>query len=106
MPRKSDIISINNKKLDRRVKLTDTQREEIKANRDGLSQRKLAKIYGVSRRTIQFILHPEKLEQNLQRRAERGGTKQYYDKEKQRKYMKAHRDYKKKLYLEGKIGKE
>lgn len=105
MPRKSDSIPINNKELDRRIKLTDEQREEIKRNPLGLSQRRLAAMYEVSRRTIQFILAPEKLEENKKRREERGGTKQYYDKEKHRIAMKEHRDYKSKLYKEGKLNK-
>jgi len=103
MPRKSDLIPINNESLDRRVKLTKEEKEDIHANVLGLSQRVLARTYGVSRRTIQFILSPEKLEENLKRRKERGGSKQYYDKEKWRVTMKEHRDYKKKLFQEGKI---
>jgi len=98
MPRKSDSIPIKNEKLDRRVKLSDAQKKEIYKNELDLSQRKLANKYGVSRRTIQFILDPEKLKENLKRREERGGTMVYYDKEKQRNYMKNHRDYKKELH--------
>ena len=103
MPRLSDIKPINNKTLDRRIKLTEEQRVEIFENRQGLSQRKLAELYEVSRRTIQFILDPSKLEQNKKLRAEKGGSKIYYDKEKHRVSTKEHRDYKKKLHLEGKI---
>lgn len=103
MARKSDLIPINNKKLDRRIKLTDEQREEIKSNPLGLSQRRLAAMYEVSRRTIQFILDPEKLEENKKRREERGGSKEYYDKEKNTKAMREHRQYKNQLYKEGKL---
>lgn len=99
MPRKSEKIPINNKALDRRVKLTDKQREEIK--KSSLSSRALAKAYGVSRRTIQFIQDPEKLEQCKKRRAERGGSKIYYNREKNNKSMKEHRQYKEKLYKAG-----
>lgn len=58
---------------------------------EGASQRMLAKMFGVSRRLIQFKLDDEKLQKNLERRQERGGTKQYYDKDKHRDYMKSHR---------------
>ena len=104
MARKSDTIAINNPELDRRVKLTAEDKEVIHANKGGLSQRKLAALYGVSRRTIQFILDPEKLEQNKQRRAERGGSKVYYDKDKHAISMKEHRNYKKELYQTNQIG--
>jgi hypothetical protein len=103
MPRKSDIIPINNKDLDRRIKLTDKQREEIARNEGFLSQRQLARLYGVSRRLIQFILDPKKHKENLKRREERGGTKIYYDREKNTTAMREHRDYKKELYQKGLI---
>lgn len=48
-----------------------------------MSQRKCAEMFNVSRRTIQFLWDPEKLKRNIQRRQERGGTKQYYNIEKQ-----------------------
>jgi transposase len=101
MPFKSETIKIHHTKHDRRIKLTDEDKEKIKTM--GLSQRALAKMFGVSRRTIQFILHPEKLEQNKKQRKERGGWKQYYNKEKQTEYVRGHREYKQKLYLKGEI---
>jgi DNA-binding Xre family transcriptional regulator len=67
----------------------------------GWSQRALAKEFGVSRRLIQFIVFPEKMEQNKQRREERGGWRQYYDKETRRKDMAKHRKWKKTLLEEG-----
>jgi len=103
MPRKSDSIPINDKKLDRRIKLTDAERVEIFQNKDNLSQRALARQYGVSRRTIVFILDPSKLEANKQRRKERGGWQQYYNKEEHREATKEHREYKKELYKNGLI---
>ena len=62
------------------------------------------KRYGVSRRTIQFILDPEKLLENKKRRAERGGWKQYYDKDAHTEAIKEHRSYKQELYLNKEIG--
>jgi hypothetical protein len=82
---------------DRRVKLTDVQREQIKENIEGLSQRKLADKYGVSRRMIAFIVDPSKLEENKKRREERGGWKQYYNKEEHTFATREHRHYKQKI---------
>lgn len=103
MPSKTDSISISNKKLDKRVKLTDLQREEIKQLKGTATQSSVAELYGVSRRTIQFIWFPEKLEENRKRRAERGGSKIYYDKEKHAASMRKHRKYKKELHQKGLI---
>ncbi len=88
------------KDKDRRVKLTDTQRDEIRVLGSVCSQRELAKKFDVSRRTIQFILDPSKLEENLKRRKERGGSKIYYDKDKNTVYMRNHRQYKKSILNE------
>ena len=82
---------------DRRIKLTEEQKEEIIFLKGEYSQRALAKMYGVSRRLIQFIHDPEKKRQNLLRRAERGGSAIYYDKNKQAKIMREHRKYKAKV---------
>jgi Zn-dependent peptidase ImmA (M78 family) len=103
MPSKLDFIPINNELLDKRVKLTVAQKQEILGFKDIKSQRELANMYGVSRRTIQFILDPQKLIENKQRRAERGGSKQYYDTEAHKQYMQKHRLHKKELHSQGKI---
>jgi len=103
MPYKSEKIKIAGTKHDRRIKLTPEQKEEIYQNKSGLSQRALAKEYGVSRRTIQFILDPEKLKENLKRREERGGTMQYYKPSEWAETMKEHRRYKQDLKLKGEI---
>lgn len=57
----------------------------------GSSQRMLAKMFRVSRRLITFVLDEKKLKANIERRQERGGTKQYYDRGKNREYIKKHR---------------
>lgn len=87
MPYKSTKIKIMNGAYDKRIKLTVAQKNEIISLKG----------------TIQFLWDPEKLKRNIQRRQERGGTKQYYNKEKHREQMKTHRRYKQQLYLEGKI---
>lgn len=86
---------------DRRRKLTDAEKADIRRNSRGLSQRALAAEYDVSRRTIQFIQNPEALAENLKRREERGGSKQYYNTEDQAIYMRGHRRYKKMLDDQG-----
>jgi transposase len=103
MPYKSTKIKIMNGAYDKRIKLTVAQKNEIISLKGTISQRKCAEMFNVSRRTIQFLWDPEKLKRNIQRRQERGGTKQYYNKEKHREQMKTHRRYKQQLYLEGKI---
>ena len=92
-------IGVRSPWMDKRVKLTDDDKVAIRLWRDteGISQRSLARIFGVSRRTIQFVLDPEKLKQNVERREERGGTAQYYDRDKPRVYMREHRKHKAEL---------
>lgn len=105
-----DKIRINNPLLDRRVKLTPEQKNDIQnewnyhiyCSRNGLiheaiSQRKLAKKYGVSRRLIQFIIDPQKRLDNVERRRERGGSMIYYKKEEWKFIIRDHRAYKKEL---------
>jgi transposase-like protein len=105
MPKKVDKIAINNENLDRRVKLTKDQKEEIVYIREeeGLSLSAIARMFGVSKRTIHFICCPEKLSENIARRNERGGSKQYYNREEWAVTMKEHREYKDKLLKEGLI---
>jgi hypothetical protein len=103
MPYKSEKIKIQGGKYDRRVKLTPEEKKEIHTNALGLSQRALASKYGVSRRTITFILDPNKLEENKKRRKERGGSKQYYKPDEWAETMREHRHYKHNLHKKGLI---
>jgi transposase len=82
---------------DRRVKLTDEDRATIKANPDGLSQRKLAAAFGVSRRLVTFILDPAKRAGNLAARKARGGSTIYYDRKTHTKAVREHRRYKQRV---------
>lgn len=108
MPFKSDNIPINNEQLDRRAKLTVEQKEEIKAlyETGGYSLRKLGTMYKVDKRTIQFIVSPEKLERAKQQYKERRKDGRYYNKDTHKEAIKAHRKYKHELYKSGEIGKE
>ena len=95
MPYKTEKLSLESPFLKRSVKLLPCQKEMICYwSKMGYSQRKLAKMFKVSRRLITFIIDPKKHEKNLERRAERGGSSQYYNKEKHKEYMKEHRVYK------------
>jgi len=94
------------KPYDRRRKLKDEDYEEIRNLRlSGESLRSLANKFNVSKRLIQFIVSPDKKEENLKRRKERGGWKQYYEKEKNTNYARKHRGYKKELLEKNKLEK-
>jgi hypothetical protein len=101
MTQKIDKISINNELLDRRVKLTQEDKKEIKRMYlvDGFSIRQLAVFWNVSKRSIQFAIYPER----AKRVVELHDSSKYYDKDKHKLYMRKHREYKKKLLKEGKI---
>lgn len=105
MPRKSDKIKIANSEFDRRIKLTNDDKELIRWLREEeqISYQKLADRFNVSKRSIIFICKPETLEKNKKSRENRGGWKVYYDKEKNTESIKEHRNYKRDLYLKNKI---
>lgn len=105
MPYKSEKAKVEGTVHDRRVKLTEQDREAIREEyATGMtSQRKLAAKYKVSRRLITFVLDPKKKERDLELRALRGGSSHYYDKEKHREYIKDYRRNKQDLYLKGEI---
>jgi len=75
---------------DKRVKLTPEQKEEIRIKYElgGYSQRALADEYGVSRRTIKFIIDPDSLERAKQQYRERRKDGRYYNREKHSKAVK------------------
>ena len=86
---------------DRRRKLTDDARDMIiQLRNQGWSLSSLAKKFNVSRRMIQFITDPESKKENLRRRQERGGWRQYYDKMTNTESMREHRRYKKRILEE------
>jgi len=64
----------------------------------GLSIRGIARMFRVNKRSVQFILFPERLKKNIQDREDRGGWKQYYDKKEHSQAIKEHRNYKKQVY--------
>lgn len=98
MPYSTEKKKLGSEFIKRNCKLLPCQKEMvIYWRKQGLSQRQLAKMFGCSRRTITFIIDPDKLKRNKERRLERGGWKQYYDKKKNADYQKIHRKYKHQL---------
>ena len=99
MPRKTDIIPIADAFFKKSAKLLPCQKERIVAlYNQQFSLVQLAAMFKVNRRAIDFIVHPENLEQNIMKRNERGGSKAYYDKEKHRSAIQLTRLYKKELF--------
>lgn len=79
-------------KTDRRVKLTEENRKEIKLLAgNGWSQRKLAREFEVSRRAIVWVLYPERLELNRLGK----DWKRTYNKKKHAAYIRKYRAHKK-----------
>jgi len=95
----SHIIDDTNlpKGFDRRVKLTDSEREEIKKlYKEGNTIRSIARLFEkkCSRRLIQMIIFPERLKAMYERQKEEKHWLKYYDRDKRREYMRKHRRYK------------
>lgn len=103
MPRKSEKILLG--KYDRRVKLNDAQREEIKELRKlGLSYRVIAERYEVSKSLIILVCNPDIAERKRIASMERHREGRYKPtKEEWAAIMREHRAYKRKLHKEGKI---
>lgn len=103
MPYKSEKLKLPPEK-DRRRKLTDDQKEEIKRiYATGVcGMRPLAKQFGVSRTTIQIIVNPERAEAIKQRCKEH--WRDYRpSKEEWAETVKEHRRYKQELYKKGEL---
>lgn len=106
MPYKSEKLKLPPEK-DRRRKLTDDQKEEIRRiYATGVcGMRPLAKQFGVSRATIQIIVNPARAEAIKQR------TKEHWrdyrpSKEEWAEVVKEHRHYKHELYVKGELKDE
>ena len=107
MPYKSEKAGKIKPADDRRRKLTDAQREEVREQHaQGASQRQLAAHFGVSRRLISFILDPEKEAAAKAAYIERRKDGRYYDPAKHTAQVRAHRRHKNKLYQEGKLAED
>ena len=96
MPIKSEKLGLKiPKEYNKTRKLTEKERTKIKELYSKISQRKLAKIYNVSRRLIIFIGCPEKYE--ISKAIRRTKHKLYYNKEKNKEYKKRVREHRKEL---------
>lgn len=103
MPYKSEKIKLQGMQ-DRRRRLTDEQREEIKElyGTGCYSLNDLAKKFGCSKKTILLIVNKDSAEKAKQYRKEH--WKEWQRKgEKWNKIVKEHRKYKQELYKEGKL---
>lgn len=103
MPYKAEKIKLP-PELDRRRKLSDEQKDEIKHKYDTgyYSLNGLAKEYFVSKKTILLIVNPESKHKSDQRVKEH--WKDYTSSREERNAItREHRQYKQKLYKEGKL---
>lgn len=105
MPFKSEKIHIHGTHYDRRKKLNEEEKEEVRRLYPQIqSQRKLAEMFGVSRRLITFILDPVKEIDNKRRQKEKKVTGYVrYSKQQWAAIMRDHRRYKQNLYVNGVI---
>jgi len=87
------------KNLDRRVKYTEKDKQEVKdLFKGGMSQRGIARTTGMSRRYVSFILFPDRLKKAKEQFKERRKDGRYYDKDKQTKAIKSNRQHKQKNF--------
>ena len=103
MPYKSEKLKLSETQ-DRRRKLTDDQKEEIKRiyAEGKCGTRPLAKQFNVSRKTIQLIVNPE-MKQRQHDYVANNWRKYRPTKEEWAETMKEHRHYKQELYLKGEL---
>jgi len=105
MPYKSEKIRLEGTKYDRRRKLSDEQREEIRTIRRlyETSYIKIARMYNVSKSLVIYICNPEIEKRNKERHKKLRKDGRYYDREKHNKSIKEMRRYKQELYLKKEI---
>ena len=103
MPYKSEKLKLSETQ-DRRRKLTDEQRDEIKRiYQSGVcGTRPLAKQFGVSRSAIQVIVNPA-IKQRRHDRMAKHWRDYRPTKEEWAETMKEHRHYKQELFLKGEL---
>jgi transposase-like protein len=80
---------------DRRRKLSDDDRRQIVKLKGQYSLSQLGKMFGVSKKLVFLIHHPEK--------QQTPDWQKYYNKEKHREYSRVHRSYKSGLYRRGRL---
>jgi len=106
MPYKSERIKIAGTQYDRRIKLTEDQKNYIRWLREEekLSYNKLAQMFNVSKRLIIFVCRPETMEKCRERFKQLRKDGRYKaSKEEWAETMREHRNYKQNLHKENKI---
>lgn len=104
MPYKFETVKFKvGREKNRRIKLSNNDRDLIRSLKNDFSQRQLAEMFKVSRSLIRFVIDPNEYEKSKRRRRMMGQA--YYNKEKHKVYMKNTRDYKKVLFKNRKINK-
>jgi hypothetical protein len=99
MPYKSEKLRLP-EQYDKRVKIPKSEHDTIrKLFTDSMAIRAIARKYGVDKRTIQFILFPERIEAMRKNR----DWRDYSNRKKLTEATRGLRRRKHKLYLEGKI---
>ena len=83
------------RKNDKRIKLTDEQREEIihRYKKGDIGMRPLARKYGVHRTTIRNVVKPERYQAQLDRYKREKMSAHYYNRDKRRQYMRNFRQH-------------
>lgn len=106
MPYKSERIKIAGTQFDRRIKLTDEQKDLIRWLREEeqISYNKLATQFNVSKRLVIFVCNPDKYDKarELFKQGQKVG-KYRPNKEEHAQIINEHRKYKQELYLNNKI---
>lgn len=83
---------------DGRRKLHPSQYAEVRAvYQSGCSYRATAEMFGVSKRLVYYIVHPEKLEQYRKEAKEKKAWAMYYTTEKRKEYVRRYRAKKRML---------
>ena len=103
MPYKCEKIKIANTQYDRRIKLSEDDKEQIQDryfNR-GESMRSLSRVFKVDRQVIKYTLFPDYKKQFYKANRER--VKPEIENAKHNAYMRTHRAHKQSLYVSGKI---
>lgn len=103
MPAYYDNVNVG-KKYDRRIRVSE---EDIKIMHElrakGISIHEISRRMGVSKRTVQFRLFPERYQLNQERAKANKAWLRYYDRDKWRETQREHRAYKKSLIKKGLI---
>ncbi len=85
-------------KQDGRRKILTSEHEEVRAKYKSLkSLREVARIYGVDKRTIQFIVYPERLKRLQEWNKKIKHHKKYYNTEKRKMEMRKYRKRKREI---------